>query len=364
MSDNSHIILAQKNLPSNPTYRDGLATAMRNALTDYPNTIIIGQGVTDFKAIFGTMNGLHSEFPGRVIETPLSEDAVTGICIGAALNGLYPINTHIRADFGLLAANQLINMAAKYKYMFGGHFSVPMMVRMIIGRSWGQGAQHSQSLQSLFAHIPGLLVLMPSTPEAIVSSYAHAVNHHRGPVIMFEHRLMYDLSFRAINRPAVGNPFDSRLERLGTDVTIVATSIMVLEALRAATYLADHGVDCEVIDLHNISNPNRELIMNSLRKTGRLVVADTSWLAFGVAAEVCRIVAETDPAVLKAPVVNLGMAPSPCPTAKALEDIYYPDLHQTIDVIARLVLGKAEHGIPIPSHKSMTDYYKHFKGPF
>ena len=120
-----------------------------------------------------------------MIETPLSEDAVTGICIGAALNGLYPINTHIRADFGLLAANQLINMAAKYKYMFGGHFSVPMMVRMVIGRSWGQGAQHSQSLQSLFAHIPGLLVLMPSTPDAIVSSYAHAVAHHRGPVIMF-----------------------------------------------------------------------------------------------------------------------------------------------------------------------------------
>ena len=351
-------------LPANATYRDGLALAMRSALTDHANTIIIGQGVTDFKGIFGTITDLHKEFPGRVIETPLSEDAVTGICIGAALNGLYPVNIHIRADFGLLAANQLINMAAKYRYMFGGLFNVPMMVRMVIGRSWGQGAQHSQSLQSLFAHIPGLLVLMPSTPEAIVSSYAHAVEHHRGPVIMFEHRLMYDLSFNASHRPPVVNPFASRLEREGSDVTIVATSIMVLEALRAATYLADFGIQCEVIDLHNISNPDRGLIMASLAKTGRLVVADTSWLAYGVAAEICRIVAETDPTVLKAPVVNLGMAPSPCPTAKALEDIYYPDLHRTIDSVACLVRGRQDHGVSIPTHKSMSDFYKHFKGPF
>jgi pyruvate dehydrogenase E1 component beta subunit len=286
------------------------------------------------------------------------------MCIGAALGGLYPINTHIRADFGLLAANQLINLAAKYRYMFGGLFAVPMMVRMVIGRSWGQGAQHSQSLQSLFAHIPGLLVLMPSTPQAIVSSYAHAVAHHRGPVIMFEHRLMYDLAFERARRPPVLDPFGSRLERRGSDVTVVATSIMVLEAMRAADYLAQYGIECEVIDLHNISHPDRAMIMQSLARTGRLLVADTSWLAYGVAAEVCRIVAETDPRLLKAPVVNLGMAPAPCPTAKALEDIYYPDLHRTIDAIATLVRGTAAHGIPIPQHKAMTDFYKSFKGPF
>ena len=351
-------------LPAIATYRDGLAVAMRSALTDHPNTILIGQGVCDFKGIFGTTTNLRTECPGRVIETPLSEDAVTGICVGAALTGLYPINTHIRADFGLLAMNQLINMAAKYRYMFGGLFRVPMLVRMVIGRSWGQGAQHSQSLQSLFAHIPGLLVLMPSTPDAIVQSYAHAVAHHKGPVIVFEHRLMYDLAFDTSNRPPVENPLASRLAREGSDVTIVATSIMVLEALRAASYLADFGIECEVIDLHNISNPDRALIMSSVAKTGRLLVADTSWLAYGVAAEVCRIVAETDPSVLKAPVVNLGMAAAPCPTAKALEDIYYPDLHRTIDAVARLVRGKIEHGVIIPQHKAMTDFYKSFKGPF
>ncbi len=351
-------------IPPRLTYREGLATAMRGALSQHDHTIIIGQGVTDYKGIFGTTTDLHREFPGRVIETPLSEDAITGICIGAALRGAYPINTHIRADFGLLAANQLMNMAAKYKYMFGGLFEVPMMVRMVIGRSWGQGAQHSQSLQSLFAHIPGLTVLMPSTPEAIIKSYSHAVGRHRGPVIVFEHRLMYDLVFDTAQHGEVMDPFGSRIDRVGGDVTIVATSIMVLEARRAAAHLAAHGIDCEIIDLHCVSHPNRKMILDSVAKTGRLVVADTSWSGYGVGAEVCRIVAEAAPHLLKAPVVTLGMAPAPCPTAKALEDLYYPDLHLTIDAVARLVRGTVQHGVPIPPRNAMTDFYKHFKGPF
>ena len=352
------------NVPPRMTYRDALATAMRDGLAEHPNSIIIGQGVTDFKGIFGTTVGLQNDFPRRVIETPLSEDAVTGICIGAALQGLYPINTHIRADFGLLAVNQLINIAAKYRYMFGGLFEVPMMVRLVIGRSWGQGAQHSQSLQSLFAHIPGLVVLMPSTPEAILTSYRHAITHHRGPVVVLEHRLMYEVVFETGQHAKLLDPFGARLEREGNDVTIVATSIMVLEARRAAAHLAQHGISCEIIDLNCVSHPDRDMILRSVAKTGRLLVADTSWRPYGVAAEISRLVAEADPSMLKAPVVTLGMAAAPCPTAKALEDLYYPDLHLFIDAIARLVHGRDNHGVPIPTGTSMTDFYKHFRGPF
>ena len=356
---------AQTKLPERMTYREGLATAMRQALAQHDNTIIIGQGVTDHKGIFGTVSNLAKEFGAhRLIETPLSEEGITGVCIGAALNGLYPINTHIRADFALLAMNQLINLAAKYRYMFGGRFEVPMLVRLVIGRSWGQGAQHSQSLQSLFAHIPGLMVIMPATPEAVVESYAHAIAHHKGPVISLEHRLMYELEFVTSAHPPGAHPFASRLEREGKDVTIVATSIMLLEARRAAQHLAPHGIDCEIIDLHSPSHPDRAMIMKSVAKTGRLIVADTSWSAYGVAAEVCRIVAETDPKALRAPVVNLGMAPAPCPTAKALEDMYYPNVRDTADAIAALVKGRADHGVPLPDSKAATDFYKHFRGPF
>jgi pyruvate dehydrogenase E1 component beta subunit len=329
-------------------------------------TIMFGQGIIDHKGIFGTTTGMAEKYGhDRVIEVPLAEEGVTGICIGAALNGIYPINVHIRADFVLLAMNQIINLAAKYKYMFGGLFEVPMLIRLVIGRSWGQGAQHSQSLQSLFAHIPGLTVIMPASSGAIVDSYAHAVHKHKGPVISLEHRLMYDLTFEADHEPEVlgATPFSQRLVRAGTDATIVSTSIMSLEARRAADWLAARGISCEVIDLHCVSHIDADIIVDSVRKTGRLLVADTSWLPYGVAAEVCRLVCERDPGALKAPVVTMGMAPAPCPTAKALEDIYYPNLTTLTDAIARLVRGK-NHGVELPHERSMADVYKRFKGPF
>ena len=351
------------------TYRDALRTCMRDALATHDHALILGQGVDDFKGTFGSTVGLAEEFGrDRVIDTPLMEEGMTGVAIGAALGGLYPIQTHIRVDFALLAMNQIVNLAAKYRYMFGGRFEVPMMVRMIIGRSWGQGAQHSQSLQSLFAHVPGLLVVMPSTADAILATYPWVIAHHRGPVLMLEHRLLYDVRFRIAPSDvwlADGSPIGSRRLREGDAVTVVATSIMVLEALRAAEHLArTAGIEIEVIDLHTPSHPDRALILESVARTGRLVVADTSWQAYGVGAEICRLVCEHRPGDLKAPVVTLGMAPAPCPTAKALEDRYYPNLLRLTDAIARLAVGRANHGIPLPADASMADVYKRFKGPF
>jgi pyruvate dehydrogenase E1 component beta subunit len=343
-------------------YREALALAMAEAMED-PRTLLIGQGVTDFKGIWGTTTGLPQKFPNRVIETPLSEDGVAGICLGASLNGMYPINTHIRADFGLLIFNQLINLASKYRYMFGGLFEVPVMFRMVIGRSWGQGAQHSQSFQSLLGHIPGLVVLMPSNPQSIIQCYRYAREHHKGPVVMFEHRLMYELEFENKSNQNLINPFGSRIDRAGTDLTIVATSVMVLEAARAADYLSQYGINVEIIDLHSISHPDHNLIFNSVKKTGRLLVADTSWLPYGVAAEMCRIVAERDPTVLKQPIKSLGMQHAPCPTAKALEDLYYPDVRDIVESAALLVQG-VKHKVKLPPKQPMTDFYKHFKGPF
>ena len=346
------------------TYREALSDAMSNAMKSSEKTMILGQGINDFKGLFGTTLGLHRKYPGRVIETPLAEDSIAGICIGAALNGMYPINTHIRADFGLLVFNQLINLAAKYKYMFGGLFEVPMMMRMIIGRSWGQGAQHSQSLQSLLAHIPGLVVIMPASPQSILESYEFAINHHRGPVIMLEHRLLYELEFE-LKPTKLSNPlFGSILEKSGSDVTVVATSVMVLEVKRAANFLKQYGISIEIIDLHSISHPDKTMIFNSVKKTGKLVVVDTSWSQFGVASEVNRIINEIDPQVLKCPVISIGMEPAPCPTAKSLEDLYYPDVHDLVSTIAKLHFGTRQHNVSLPKKESMTDFYKHFKGPF
>ncbi len=350
------------------SYADALLETMDFGLANNPNTIIMGQGADDFKGIFGSTSGLAQKYgAGRVRDMPLMEEGMTGMALGMSLNGVYPILTHIRSDFVLLSANQIINLIAKYKYMFGGLYELPLMIRTVIGRSWGQGAQHSQSLQSLFAHIPGLTVVMPSSSQTILDTYPYLLSQHRGPVITFEHRMLYSLEFE-IDRDKIAattNPLTSRVIREGKDITIVADSIMVLEAHRAAKWLQEHaGIEAEIIDLHCVSHIDHAQIMNSVRKTGRLLVLDTSWASFGTAGEICRIVAETEPQALKAPVRSLGMAPAPCPTAKSLEDLYYPNLANVVDAASALVRGKANHGIELPQEKTMSDIYKKFRGPF
>ena len=175
---------------------------------------------------------------------------------------------------------------------------------------------------------------------------------------------MYDLNVSSFGKIPERPVFGSILERAGSDVTVVATSIMVVEAKRAARFLEDHGISIEIIDLHSISHPNYEMIIESVSRTGKLVIADTSWSAFGVAAEINRIVNEHQPGILTAPSISLGMQPAPCPTAKALEDYFYPDVSDIVNACAKLVTGKRQHGIEIPERQSMTDFYKHFKGPF
>lgn len=345
------------------TYKAALSEAMQEAMDSNPNTLIIGQGVTDFKGIFDTIIGFANKYPNRIIETPLAEDSIAGICIGAALNGAYPINTHIRADFGLLIFNQLINLAAKYKYMFGGLFEIPSMYRMVIGRSWGQGAQHSQSLQSLMAHVPGLVVVMPADPKSIIESYRFAIQNYKGPVVMLEHRLLYEINFED-DQTELSHPiFGSKLEIKGSDITIIATSVMVLEAKRAANYLKKKGISVELINLHSISHPDKKLIVESVKKTGRMLIVDTSWPEYGVAAEMNRIINEFSVSILKTPTKSMGMVSTPCPTAKALEDMYYPDVHDICYEVNKMVNGK-DSIIDLPNKQSMTDFYKHFKGPF
>jgi acetoin:2,6-dichlorophenolindophenol oxidoreductase subunit beta len=350
------------------TYREALARSMRDILAKRKNSIIYGLGVTDFTGIFGTTLGLEKEFgPERVFDTPLSEEAMTGFAAGAALNGLYPVHTHIRVDFMMLAMNQLINSIAKYKYMYGELFELPMLVRSIIGRSWGQGAQHSQSLQAMFAHVPGLTVVMPSSAQSALNSYEYAANNYRSPVISLEHRLLYDLSFEVPDNAyaAAGSPFTSFIAREGKDVTIAATSIMVLDAINAAKYVKEkEGISVEVIDLHCISHMNERLIIDSVRKTGRLIIADTGWAPFGVCAEVSRIITAAETGILKRPAVSISMAHYPCPTAKALENLFYPDMGTVVDAVYRLTTGKIEHGMELPPAEYKKKLYKEFKGPF
>lgn len=349
------------------SYANALNEAMHSGMEKNPNSFIIGQGVTDHKAIFGSTLGISKKFGNhRIIESPISEDSMTGIGLGASINGLYPIMTHIRLDFSLLAMNQIINLYAKYRYMFDGQFTPKGLIRMVVGRSWGQGAQHAQSLQSLFSHIPGLTVIMPSNAKSIRNCYDFAINKYNAVVISIEHRNLYDIEFNDDEIPLDNDenpPWNSSIARVGSDITIIGTSIMVLESLRAANHLEiEYGISCEVIDLESTSHIDKSVILNSVSKTGRLLIADTSWIPYGVSAEISRIICEENPRMLKSPVKYVGMEFTPCPTGKTLEDQFYPSI-RTITKAVLDIVEERKSGI-LPSGESYRDFYRKFRGPF
>jgi acetoin:2,6-dichlorophenolindophenol oxidoreductase subunit beta len=316
------------------SYRNAVASAMHDILDANANSVVIGQSVSDDVGILGTTLGLTESHPKQVFETPIMEEGVAGICLGMAINGVYPINTHIRVDFLVVAMNQIVNLIAKYRYTYGGSFEVPMLIRAIIGRSWGQGPQHSQSLQSIFAHIPGLTVIMPSSAQTVYSSYVRLAKQYKNPVVSLEHRFLYDYTFENFDKVKTIDPLRANIVRSGKDFTIVACSYMVEESMLAADYLAEKcGVECEIIDLHCISHIDKDLILQSVKKTGAVVIADTGWTRMGVASEICKIILEHDGSMLKVAPISLGMADSPCPTSHALEEGFYCDMSDVVNSI-------------------------------
>lgn len=289
-----------------------------------PSVYIIGLGVPDPKGLFGTTSGLQEKFgTERVFDMPISENAMTGICIGSAIMGLRPIMTHQRVDFFLLALDQLINNAAKWHYMFGGESSVPMVIRLLIGRGWGQGPQHSQTLHSLFAHIPGLKVVMPSNPYDAKGLLVSAVQDNN-PVIFLEHRWLHNIHGE-VPQEMYSIPLGkAKVMKEGSDITVIASSHMTLEAWRALSYLDGENISAELIDLRTIRPLDKETIVNSVKKTGRLLVIDQDWKSGGLAAEIISTVIEEAFSSLKMAPARLTLPDYSCPTSWVLSNPYYP----------------------------------------
>ena len=299
---------------------------------------VVGLGVPDPKGIFGTTLGLQQKYgSARVLDMPTSENGMTGVAIGSALVGMRPIMTHQRIDFALLAMDQIVNQAAKWHYMFGGQMRVPIVIRLLIGRGWGQGPQHSQSLQAWFAHVPGLRVVMPATPYDAKGLLISSVEDDN-PVIFIEHRWLYNLTGHVpaeLYRVPLG---EAKVMREGSDLTIAALSYMTLEALEASKLLADIGVSAEVIDIRTLNPLDEESILKSVQKTGRLLVADTGWKAAGFSAEIVARIAEGAFHHLKSPPWRVALPDCPTPTTPALANQYYP---RALDIVlaAKKMLG-------------------------
>ncbi len=286
--------------------------------------IVLGEGVNDPKAIFGTTANLVREFgASRSLEMPLAENGFTGMAVGAALMGTRPIVIHQRVEFALLALEQLANNAAKLHYVSNGQHRVPLVVRLIVGRGWGQGPAHSQSLEALFAYLPGLKVVMPSS-AADAKRLLLASIADENPVIFIEHRWVHYATGHVPETMPVEALDGPRRIREGKDVTVVASSYMTLEAMQAAQALAKHGCEIDLIDLRVVSPLRHEVIAESVRRTGRLVVLDTGYVDFGVGAEICsRITSECWSSLKRAP-ERLGLPAHPTPSSPVLAERYYP----------------------------------------
>jgi len=325
------------------SYCEAIHEALHQAMEADPAVIVMGEGVDDPRAIFGSTRGLQARFGRtRVSDLPLSENGMTGVMVGAALTGLRPVMTHQRLDFTLYAMDQLVNHAAKRCYASGGVQSVPLTIRAIVGRGWGQGSQHSQSLHAWFAHIPGLKVIMPATPYDMKGLLLAAIRDPN-PVICIEHRKLYEERGDVSELPYAIPLGEGIVRRIGTDATVVAFSSMTVDAMRAASLAEPAGISVEVIDPRTVKPLDVELILSSVEKTGRLVIADPGWAMCGLSAEVAAVVAERAFASLKAPIRRIALPDMPTPTSHALERAFYPGADEIVQAVFD-VMGRDRRG--------------------
>ncbi len=303
-------------------FHEAVLEATEQLMHQDTNVYVIGLGVYDPKAIFGTTLGLRQKFgENRIMEMPASENAMTGIVIGSAIQGLRPIMIHQRVDFFLLGLDQLINNAAKWNYMFGNKMKVPMVIRLIIGKGWGQGAQHSQSLHSIFAHIPGIKVVMPSNPYDAKGLLVSAVRDNN-PVVYIEHRWLHNVFGEVpeeIYEVEIGK---AKIVKEGKDITIITISDGVLEAFKAMDLLRKEKINVEIIDMRSIKPIDKQTIIDSVKKTKRVLIVDFDWKTCGISAEIVSLISEEN-IPLKTMPKRLTLPEIACPTSWSLSNHFY-----------------------------------------
>lgn len=318
------------------TYIEALREALVLAMERDPHVFLLGQGVDDPGGMFGVTKDLHVKFGReRVFDTPLSEEAMTGVCVGSAMRGMRPVYFHNRPDFILLTFNQLVNHATKIHFMDNGQTNVPMVIWAAIGRGWGSGAQHSQAIQGLLLSVPGLRIVMPSTPADAKGLMLSSIQNNN-PVLIFEHRWLMKRK-GVVPEGYYTIPFGKGVyRRTGTDLTIVGTSHAIDLAMEAADSLKGDGITADIIDLRTLKPLDEEIILASLQKTGKLLVVDTGWAMGGACAEIIAVAVEKGFSFLKSAPVRIGLPDVPTPAGYTLEQFYYPTASRMAEAIRKL----------------------------
>lgn len=320
------------------TFGEAIREALAEELRRDPRVFMIGEDIAEAGTTFKVLNGLVEEFgPERIIDSPISEPGITGLGVGAAMTGMRPVVDLMFGDFLTLAMDQLVNQAAKIHYMSGGKLKVPMVLRTTMGAGRRSAAQHSQSLHAWLSHIPGLKVVVPSTPYDAKGLMKSAIRDEN-PVAIFEDKMMY----RVVKGPVPENEYTIPLgvadvKRAGNDITLVATSSMVYAALDAAKMLDEIGIRAEVVDPRTLVPLDKETLIESAKKTSRVIVIDEGYEQYGVTAEIASIVAEGAFYYLDAPVKRIGAMNVPIPFSPALEDLTIPNAQKIFETAKQLV---------------------------
>lgn len=320
-------------------YSLAINEALQQMMAFDKSVFLIGQGVKSPWYVGNTSQGLLEKFgPERVIDTPVSENAMTGAAVGAAIVGMRPVVVHPRMDFMLYALDPIINEAANWSYMCGGKCSVPIVIWGIINRGGEQAAQHSQALHGLFSHIPGLKVVMPSTPYDAKGLMIAAIKDDN-PVVYIDDRWLYKQEGfvpEEIFEVKIGK---AKIRKKGKDLTLIAASYMVFEATKAALELEKEGINLEIIDLRAVKPLDKELLLKSVKKTGRMVIVDGGWRTCGLAAEIAALASEKAFKYLKAPIQRVTLPDVPAPASSALENEYYPKSKDIVQAIKGVMKG-------------------------
>ncbi|MDP2932531.1 MAG: transketolase C-terminal domain-containing protein, partial [bacterium] len=320
------------------SYREAVAEAYLQAMENDPRVFLIGEGVDGITGIYGTTLLAYKKFgPSRVIDTPISDAAITGIAIGAAIVGMRPVIMHQRNDFMLVVMDQIVSHAAFWKYMTGGRLSVPVTIRSYVARKSGEAGQHTGSWQAMFGHVPGLKVVMPSTAYDAKGLTLAAISDD-DPVLILENRVLNENEDAVPETPYSVSIGKAKIVKSGKDITIVAVSAAVLDALKAADVLLENNqISAEVIDLVSIRPIDKETLFSSVRKTGKMIAVDTGFKTCGVGAELCALVAEElGPVTVR----RIGMKEVPAPAADTLVRTgYHPDAKQIVEIAKEMFLN-------------------------
>ena len=318
------------------TYREALREAIRQAMTEDDRVFLMGEDVGRYGGAFAVTHGLLEEFgPERVRDTPLCESAFVGSGIGAAMAGMRPIVEVMTINFSLLALDQVVNNAAAIRYMSGGQFSIPLVIRMATGGGRQMAAQHAHSLEGWYAHVPGIKALAPAT---VADAYAMlpAALHDPDPVFIFEHATLYPLQGELQDGNG-DDPWRAAVRRPGRDVTLVSYGATLWKAMAAAEQLASSGVEAEVIDLRSLRPLDMDTVLESLEHTHRALIADEGWRTGSLAGEVSAQIMERGFDSLDAPVARLCSAEVPMPYAKHLEDAALPQAEAIVSEVEAML---------------------------